>query len=137
MSCGCGDDLLGKGLSEATEWVAGAYLTITTGNSLTQSADQWLDCRSWQDLFFLIEYQGANGGNLTVKLQTAVAPSADAAAWTDVTSASTTMTNAAAVIKAGHALALPPLGVVRLVYSASGATATGVIRVLVVRKLAA
>ena len=137
MSCACEQDFLGKNLSNAGEWVAAFYLVLTSGNSLTQSSDQWLDCRAWQDLFLLIEFQGASGSTLTVKLQTAVAPSADAAAWSDVTGASTTMTTATAVIEAPHSLAMPILGVVRLVYSVTGATATGTVRVQVLRKLPA
>lgn len=137
MSCDCQNDMLGKGLSNANEWIHSFYLTLTSGNSLTQVADEWLDCRAWQDMFLLIEFLGSNGTNLTVKLQTAVAPSADAAAWNDVSSASTAMTTSPAVIEAPHSLTIPILGVVRLLFTASGATVTGTVRVQVLRKLPA
>lgn len=138
MACSCADDLIGKQLAEAAEWVSALYLTVASGTTVTQMSDQWLDCRNWQDYYLLIEFHGTNGGNLTVKLQTAVAVSMDSDAWNDVTSASVTMTNSTAVIEAPHWLTMPPLGVLRLTYTASGGvTVTGVVRVQVLRKEAA
>jgi len=137
MGCECDEEKIGKQFSEAGEWVSASYVMVASGTSLTQSADQWLDCRAWQDLFLLVEFQGSNGTNLTVKLQTAAALSTDNSAWTNVTGGAVTMSTSAAVIEAGYQLAVPPMGVVRLVYSSSGATVTGMVRVLVVRKQAA
>ena len=62
MSCACEQDFLGKNLSNAGELVAAFYLTLTSGNSLTQWSDQWLDCRAWQDLFLLNNLFLAIGG---------------------------------------------------------------------------
>ncbi len=127
----------GAEASSRQVWLAGQFVSLGSGSDWTLPADQWLDCRQWAHAYLQFEFVGTGGGYLTAQLQTAVASSASATAWGNVTSASTTLANDVGLIKAPGTLALPPAGVLRIKFSASGGSVSGVVRVLVCFKQAA
>jgi hypothetical protein len=126
--CGCGQKL-GAQSSARVVWLEQKYIYFGAGANVYLSADEWLDCRDWLDAYVAVEYAGSGGANLTVSLETAVAPN-DGTAWGTVTGASSAMTNGVATLIGKSTAAIPPTGVLRLKFAATAAL-SGAVRVVV------
>jgi hypothetical protein len=134
MGCGCeGKNPAGQLFSQAVLWFDGKYLSMVNTDTLYLPADQWLDTRQWMECFILLEFHGSGGSSLTVTLETATAMTTDNSAWQTVTSASAAMSATAKVLQGSRALTIPPKGLIRLKFAASG-NVTGVVRAQVVFK---
>jgi len=123
---------VGGNATSAREWLHGTNLNFS-GGDITLPADLWLCCKDWRSAWILLEFLGTGGSSLTVTLQTAPALSADATAWQDVTSASTTMSTTSKVLQGKQDIAVPPMGALRLKFTAA-AQVTGVLRAVVTFK---
>lgn len=114
-------ELLQKAQVEFTlqEWMPAVYLNFAGASNQTMPADQWSDIGRFLNVFALLEFNGSSGANLTVKLQTAPFASSDDTAWLDVDSKA--MSVDCQTLAGGLASTYPPMGALRLYFSASGA----------------
>jgi len=137
MGCGGNDgcegaEFVGSTAGGAKVWLDGLYLSMVNLDVITLPAQSWVVCKDYMDVYVTLEFAGTGGASVTAKVQTAAALSIDSIAWLDVTSASATLAQTR-VFKLRWNLAVPPLAVLRLVFTANGA-ATGVVRAMVSMK---
>jgi len=119
--------------SAALDWLPATALSFPGSGSQVMPADQWVDCSRFLHAFVLCEFALSSGTatDLTVVLQTAPSESSDATAWVDVVSS--TMSATSIVLDGRASASYPPMGVLRLKFSAAAAV-SGTLRCVLLMK---
>jgi len=119
--------------AQLIEWVPATMLSLPGSGTMTLPGDRWVDCAQFLHAFLLCEWSLASGSgsDLTVTLETAPSAASSTTSW--VTVASGTMSASAVVIDGRFGATNPPMGVLRLKYSAANAV-SGTLRVVLLLK---
>ena len=117
-------------------WLSSFVVKLNSGQSIALPASLWQNVAHHLDVVLVLEFRGAGGSYLQVSADTTPETNVDAATgggW--LVMGTTGMASSPVVLVFKGSAAVAPMGLARLVFSASGGTVTGAVRAFLLLKV--